>query len=213
MKYLDRSTKNSNLVRPERYKDLDHAVRYDKQTHPASTGRYLSHWMEKRAFRRALDRIKGVSVLDGPCGTGRIHLILAERFSIVAAIDSSTSMLKVHQNNIGSVRLCCGDIFHLPFPDNRFDWTVSYRFFHHLQRHEDRVVLLKSISRVSSQGVVFTAWIDTPLNKRRSSRRRSLPRREIEEVVSEANLDLVNIDYASWPFQPKCVITCRKPVH
>ena len=212
MKNFDHSIQNSNPVHPERYKDLDDAVRYDEHIRSASAGRRLNHWMEMRALKRALARIKGGEVMDGPCGSGRIHQILSFRFSTVISLDSSDSMLYVHQYNTGSRRLCCGDIFHLPFPDNRFDWTVSYRLFHHMQNYEDRVALLRSISRVSRQGVVFTAWIDTPLNKRHGSRRCSVVRNEIASVIAKADLHLTNIDYAAWPFQPKCVITCRRDV-
>jgi ubiquinone/menaquinone biosynthesis C-methylase UbiE len=213
MKNIDQPSQTPNLVRPERYKHIDDAIRYHKQIRPASAQRRLSHWMEMRAFKRAIARIKGRDVLDGPCGTGRIYRILSSRFSTVVSLDSSESMLHVHRHIIGSEGLCCADIFHLPFPDNLFDWTISYRLFHHLQTYKDRVELINSISRVSRQGVIFTAWVDTPLNRREGSRRSSLARSEIEEAISEANLGLAHMDYAFWPFQPKCVITCKKPGH
>jgi hypothetical protein len=101
----------------------------------------------------------------------------------------------------------------LPFQDGRFDWAITYRLFHHMQDHKNRVDLLKSIARVSRKGVLFSAWIDTPLNRRRRSRRRCLSRNEMARVAEEAALSLTKVDYAFWPFQPKCVITCKKQGH
>jgi ubiquinone/menaquinone biosynthesis C-methylase UbiE len=203
--------KDSHMVRPERYQSAGDAVNYDRNIRSAKGSRRLSHWMETYAFKRALARIEGKEVLDGPCGTGRTHKILSTKFSTVVSLDSSESMLHIHEKNTGSKKLCCGDMFRLPFSENRFDWTVSYRLFHHMTSQRNRVALLRSITRVSRQGVIFTAWIDTPLNKRCESRRQSLSRAEMTRVITDANLHLISIDYASWPFQPKCVITCRKP--
>ena len=210
MKQGDKNPNDSDLLRPERYRNIENAVSYDKHIRPLNLGRRLSYWLEMHALRLALNRIKGREVLDGPCGTGRIYKPLNARFPVVVSLDSSHSMLKVHQNVYRPVKLCCGDIFNLPFQDVQFDWAVCYRLFHHMQNHRDRIRLLNSLSRVSRQGVVFTAWVDTPFNKRRGSRRRSLRLNEIKGVIAEAGLILKKSDYASWPFQPKCVLTCTK---
>jgi ubiquinone/menaquinone biosynthesis C-methylase UbiE len=206
----DKTSGDSNLVRPDRYRDYDNALKYDKNIRSSIPGRRFSHWLEMRAFIRSLARIQGVQILDSPCGTGRIHGVLSGKFPTIISLDSSISMLIVHRHNNGSMDVCCGDIFDLSFPDKCFDWTVAYRIFHHFQQNKDLVSLLNSISRVSRQGVVFTAWIDTPLNKRRRSRRCSLPLGAIKEVISAANLYFANINYVFWPFQPKCVITSKK---
>ena len=203
---------DTEFVRPERYKDFSKAISYDKHIHAANAGRRVSHWLEIRALKRALSRIEGEKALDGPCGTGRINEILSVNFKTVVSLDSSEAMLSVHQCNTGSGVLCCGDIFNLPFRDDYFDWTVSYRLFHHMQNRGDRISFLKSIARVARQGIIFTAWINTPISRRRGSRRCALDRKETKSLILEAKLRLVNIDYVSWPFQPKCVITCRKPI-
>ncbi len=201
---------NSDTARPDRYKAPDAASSYDETIRNAGLFRRWSHHKELHALQRALSRISGASVLDGPCGTGRIHEVLAQRFVEVASMDSSESMLRVHQRNSSSGVLCCGNIFNLPFADASFDWVVCYRLFHHIQNHEQRVALLKSVRRVGRQGIVFSAWIDTPVNRRRGSRRRSLTRKDIDVICTEAGLKITHIDFASWPFQPKCVVTCDK---
>lgn len=198
------------LVRPDRYKAIEAAFEYDKHIRARGFIRSLSHKKELKTLRKALARIEGESVLDGPCGTGRIHEILQGTFNQIASMDSSEAMLHVHKHNTSSGMLCAGNIFHLPYRDNEFDWVVSYRLFHHMQKPDQRIDMVKSIARVGRHGVVFTAWIDTPFNKRRGSRRRSLTRKEIKDIVAAAGMDLIRIDYVSWPFQPKCVVTCKK---
>ncbi len=212
MKNFDQQKKVVTDIQPKRYQGLDNAADYDEHIHISGRGRTLSHWLEMCALRRALGRITGKVVLDGPCGTGRIHKTLSDTFSTVVSMDSSESMLYVHKLNTKSSMICSGDLFRLPFPDSCFDWTVMYRLFHHISDHENRVALLKGIGRVSRQGVVFTAWIDTFLNRRRGSRRQSLTRKGIVQAIEASGLILSNIDYTAWPFQPKCVITCRKTV-
>ena len=109
--------------------------------------------------------------------------------------------------------VCCGDVFNLPFPADYFDWSICYRLFHHMQTREDRIALLKEMARVSHQGVLFTAWLDTPLNRRRSSRRRSLTRVQMEATVRDSGLSMKAVYFSLWPFQPKCAVLCAKISH
>lgn len=195
--------------RPKRYRETDRAAHYDRHIHASRIDRRFSHWAELHSLKRALHEANSDQVLDAPCGTGRIHPILADRFAEVVSFDSSAPMLQVHRQNGGS-KFCCGDIFHLPLPDQQFDWTVCFRLFHHFQGPEPRVALLRNLARVSRKGVIFTAWVDTFLNRRRGSHRRSLPRAEIVQLINDAGLKLINTRYAAWPFQPKAVFVCRR---
>ena len=162
------------------------------------------------ALIRILAKLGGERVLDVPCGTGRIHQVLSRRFSEVISLDSSDAMLWVHKSATPAATLCCGDVFHLPFAADCFDWVFCYRLFHHMRTPQDRIALLKEAARVGRRGVVFTAWIDTPLNRRRGSRRRSLTREELGRTVTNSGL-LMKAMYSSlWSFQPKSVVLCEK---
>ena len=161
-------------------------------------------------MRRALAQTQGASALDVPCGTGRIHKLLTERFPHVVSLDSAEAMLAVHRSSVGPGLLCCGDAFRLPFPAECFDWVVCYRLFHHMGSGEERVALLKEVARVGRRGIVFTAWVDTPLNRRRHSRRYSLLRDELASSVTESGLSMRALYFSLWPFQPKCVVLCTK---
>jgi ubiquinone/menaquinone biosynthesis C-methylase UbiE len=195
--------------RPPRYRETDRAAYYDQHLRASRLDRRLSHWAELQSLKRALREVNGDRVLDAPCGTGRIFSALADRFTEVVSFDSSTAMLQIHRQNGGS-QFCCGDIFKLPFPDMQFDWTICFRLFHHFPNRESRVALLHNLARVSREGVIFTAWVDTFLNRRRGSHRRSLPRGDIVELIKDAGLCLTDTRYAAWPFQPKAVFVCRR---
>ena len=195
---------------PERYRALADAEKYDaKITQPKGVPR-LSHWLEAHAVERALNDVSGRSVLDCPCGTGRIDNLLRAKFGRIVGLDSSEAMLTVyrqgHPERIGQQ----GDAFALPFADGDFDWVVCHRLLHHFSRDDDRIRLLKSLARVASIGLVVYGWLDTPFNSRRNSRRQTLARDQLLPLLDAAGLTLERICFAAWPFQPKAELVCRK---
>ncbi|WP_300319738.1 class I SAM-dependent methyltransferase [Accumulibacter sp.] len=196
--------------RPERYRALASAENYNSKITQPSVVRRFSHWLEARAVERALGDVKGDSVLDCPCGTGRLDGQLRARFNTVVGLDSSEAMLAVyrqgHPERIGQQ----GDAFALPFADGQFEWVVCHRLLHHFQLDDDRVRLLKSLARVARMGLVVYAWLDTPLNRRRHSRRQTLAPDHLPSLLAAAGVTLEKVHYAAWPFQPKAELLCRK---
>lgn len=203
------STSNP-LSQPTRYSSIEKANRYDEAINQAKGARKVSHWLETRAVLRALTHVSGGSVLDCPCGTGRIDAVLRDRFRTVVGVDSSESMLTIYRQGnplrVGHL----GDAFALPFKDGEFDWVVSHRLLHHFTEDAQRIALLKSLSRVSKDGVVIYAWLDTPFRTRRNSRRQTLPLSRMLSLLEAAGLQLEAKYFAAWPFQPKAVLVCRK---
>ena len=206
------SNQAAMFERPERYRRIESASKYDHHLSRPDMVRRMSRAAEMAAFKRSIGRVTGQSVLDAPCGTGRLHSILNGKFPEVASLDSSLAMLTVYENKHLQTELFCGDIFNLPFHRGEWDWVVCYRLFHHFKADSDRVHLLKSISRVCRKGVVFSAWLDTPINRRRGSRRSSISRQSLERTIEKSGLELLSLDFAAWPFQPKCVVTCKRPL-
>jgi SAM-dependent methyltransferase len=199
------------LERPKRYQRPESALAYDRQLSRPDIVRRLSLTLEMAAFKRAIARLNGHRVLDAPCGTGRLSVQLARKFPEVVSLDSSVAMLGIFRKKHPQAMLCCGDAFQLPFRDGEWDWVVCYRLFHHFGTDADRVRLLRSVDRVCSRGIVFSAWVDTPLNFRRNSRRSTITRPHLEGIVTRSGLEMRRVDFAAWPFQPKCVVTCAKP--
>lgn len=199
--------------RPERYSSIDAAERYQAKIASKSPLKLIGQKLELAMLKRALSSIEGTSILDCPCGTGRIDLLLREKFTHIVGADSSASMLKVYQDNdsqrVGSEE----DIFNLSYHDHAFDWAISHRLFHHFHTDEERVSMLKSLARVTTQGIVFYAWVNTPFSQRgknTASGRRSLPLANIKENIRAAGLEITSTNYALWPFSPKVMIVCKK---
>jgi SAM-dependent methyltransferase len=200
---------NAINAKPVRYRELNNAQKYDSKIRAGGV-RNISNAFELRAIKRALFKIRGNAVLDAPCGTGRIDSILREHFPVVVGLDSSEAMLSVYHGMDNTRTGLLGDIFHLPFRKNHFDWVVCHRLFHHFDADELRISLLKSIAQVSKHGIIFYAWIKTPLAHRESSRRITLDLEHIKQLIRAADLKLESVHYAFWPFQPKAILVCSK---
>lgn len=195
---------------PERYRRLESAADYERKIAAGSPERRFSHWLEARALARALAHTRGESVLDCPCGTGRIDAALRARFRKVVGLDSSEAMLTLYRSGHPERVGHRGDAFNLPFADGEFDWVVSHRLLHHFRTDDERLALLRSLARVAREGVVVYAWLDVPFGTRRGSRRQTLPRAHVASLVRQAGLELDAVYFAAWPFQPKAELVCRK---
>lgn len=170
--------------------------------------RRLSRWLELSALRRAL-RGAGGSVLDAPCGTGRVDALLRERFAVVTGLDRSADMLGVYLAADPRRRALCADLFDAPLPDRGFDWVVCHRLFHHLQDDAARLALLGSLRRLARDGIALYLWLDGPLNRRRRSWRRSISPAQFRALAARAGLEIVRVHRCAWPFQPKAVAVLR----
>jgi ubiquinone/menaquinone biosynthesis C-methylase UbiE len=186
------------------------AEAYDRLLRAPRGRRRVFRWLEARAVARALAHAHGASVLDCPCGTGRLDPLLRARFGRVVGVDRSPAMLEVYRR--GHPERCAeqADAFALPFADAAFDWVVSHRLFHHLRTDEKRLALLRSLARVAREGIVLYAWLDAPLDPRGRVRHKAISRAHAERLLAEAGLALEAVHYAAWPFQPKAELVARK---
>lgn len=91
--------------------------------------------LEEPVVREALGDVRGLSVLDLGCGTGRHALWLAAAGAVVTAVDFSEGMLAEARRKPGAeaVRFLVHDLHTpLPFEDSRFDRGVSGLVLEHL---------------------------------------------------------------------------------
>jgi SAM-dependent methyltransferase len=94
-------------------------------------------WVETVARMTELGDLRGRTVLDVGCGTGRLALALARRHgAIVTGVDPSREMLAVAHDKDPSVEWVLGSAEALPFPDRTFERAVSSLVIHHLHRDE-----------------------------------------------------------------------------
>jgi ubiquinone/menaquinone biosynthesis C-methylase UbiE len=105
------------------------AVVYDHDANPLQA-------LEEPVVRAAVGDVRGVTVLDLGCGTGRHSLWLAAGGASVTAVDFSEGMLTEARKKPGAeaVRFVVHDLHTpLPFADGTFDLVVSGLVLEHLR--------------------------------------------------------------------------------
>lgn len=127
---------------------------YRKKLH-----RKLSDRRERALLRRFFERIGHVdSILDVPCGHGRLADFLADRCDHLIEADWSHTMVELNQRDHG-VRgrsYCRASALEIPLPDHSVDVIVSFRLSHHLESLELRESHLRELFRVARKAVIVT---------------------------------------------------------
>jgi len=130
-----------------------YATRWD-----SSTGRARDE-RKQRALTRAFEHLQSAgspaarSVLDAPCGTGRMSAFLAARFRYVG-IDLASAMLReARTRNVGAA-FAIGDLTRLPLVDRCVDVAVCIRLLHLVRERDLRVAFLRELARVARVGIV-----------------------------------------------------------
>ena len=89
--------------------------------------------LEQRALREWTLSVRGRSVLDLACGTGRITQVLARTLpdAKVVGVDVAESMLRVARHRVPDAEFVQGDVrgLHGLFPNSPFDLVTAFRFF------------------------------------------------------------------------------------
>lgn len=164
----------------------EHARKYFYK-HSKGFWRRLSTWREVAMARQALVMAGNPnSVFDLPCGTGRFWGMLAEdpaRKIIVG--DNSQNMIDVgmelRPKNVTrqiEQHIQCS-AFSVPVEDNFVECVFSIRLMHHIEKSEDRVLMLKEFARISSDSIIISLWVDG--NFRAYKHKRNEARKLIEK--------------------------------
>jgi SAM-dependent methyltransferase len=125
------------------------------------------HEREMAALSKALDYIpNGSSVLDFPCGTGRLYpKLFAKGFDIIA-VDSSWHMASIARANRADQStsqesqegFAVSDILKTAFADSAFDAVVCNRLFHHFFEPEIRRTAFYELHRIARKSVVVSYY-------------------------------------------------------
>lgn len=148
----------------ERFDQEPVAREYGKRKN-APTARNLREW---QCIEQALHDLRtGASVLDLPCGTGRLERPLQEKGYRVTGADWSGHMLKVAEQAYlqetgqgrlpEEVRFTRQDVMGTDFDDGAFDAVISNRLFHHYPSAGLRRDALRELARVS-RGIVVISY-------------------------------------------------------
>lgn len=144
---------------------------------------------EKRALERALDAIpRGASVLDLPCGTGRLTGILLDRGYRVTGADSSPAMVARAQGlwstTAPQVRFEVRDALNTTYADGAFDGVVCNRLFHHFLEPGVRRAALAELKRVTKGAIVVSFFNLNSLGAWSRKIRYALQGREIKDRIA-----------------------------
>jgi SAM-dependent methyltransferase len=169
-----------------------YATKYDRELH-----KRISSYFERRAIRRALaiTGVREATVLDVPCGAGRLTPLLLPVSSLLVSCDYSPAMLQVFRR---AHREPCfvGSAFDLPFADRAFDVVFSARLSHHIASDERRADYLREVMRISAGWVIATIFDRDSLKNRlrefsrRFSGKRSkhtFARGDLEKIAGSAS--------------------------
>lgn len=106
-----------------------------------------------------LGDLRGRRVLDVGCGTGRLAIVLSERFGArVWGIDPSAEMLEVARSKEPAIGWKLARAEALPFRDGWFERAVTSLVVHHL----DRPAAFREIRRVLADGGRFVLSTPNP---------------------------------------------------
>ncbi|HNQ56543.1 MAG: class I SAM-dependent methyltransferase [Burkholderiales bacterium] len=218
----------------EKY-DPEHARKY---FHKHNTGfwRRLSTWREVGMARKALAMAgRPRSVLDLPCGTGRFWAMLAEEPNRrIYVADNSQNMidagLELRPREVVAriEKSFCLSAFDTGLPDDFVECVFSIRLMHHIEKSEDRILMLKEFARISSGTVIVSLWVDgnfrawrNEVNDARKARIRGadrprdrfvFKRADIERDFAAAGLDMIgHVDFIkSWDKWRAYVLRVKK---
>lgn len=146
----------SHSIRPvflERYHDPGKARDYDHDRFGGEPNKQQRDRNTIRAILTTLKRLDGVSsVLDLPCGTGRLSKLLIDKSYDYTGVDQAEAMLDVAREKCvdePKARFVAADARDLQFDDDSFDCVVCVRFLNLIESFDERVPMLREMRRVS----------------------------------------------------------------
>ena len=167
------------------YQNKDIVSKYDKERFKSLKGS-LMHKMELGLICKALKFAKVIppaTILDIPCGTGRLSIHLAQKGFKISAMDISQEMISYSKEKIRAINLVneviieVGNAESLPYSDNCFDVCISLRLFGHMPPKVRKKILLE-LKRVTKKYLILTYYYKNCLQS--FFRRRKRDKRQIE---------------------------------
>ena len=147
-----------------RFKDEEYASAYNKELTVSSSngapfrkrliGSVVAYF-EKRAVSRLLDRTEGNSIIDIPCGSGKLNPILKFTNCSIISADASPQMIKfAKEDRSEDFEFMLSDIRFIPLKSESVDILISNRFLHRIPA-ETHEVVLKELFRISRRYVIL----------------------------------------------------------
>ena len=135
------------------YGEREVAADYDQRW--SGAGGRARDLRKQRAILRALGELRGVeSVLDVPCGTGRMTAFARGRGLRYVGADLAFAMLEQARGKHGDARFVAASLAQLPFADASFDVVLCIRLMHLVRDGELRSAFLREARRVARKAVI-----------------------------------------------------------
>ena len=101
-----------------------------------------------------------ISVLDIPCGCGRISIHLAKKGFQCTGSEISDAMISIAKKEIAKENLFCDvdkiDIEKMEYDNESFDAIICFRLFHHFPTSEIRKRVIDELCRVAKKYVLIS---------------------------------------------------------
>lgn len=153
--------------------------------------RTRKHYAELKLVRSVFKYVAaGSSVLDAPCGTGRMTLLLQSLGYHCTGADLGDGVLAIAREdaqaaNTGAT-IVKQDIMHMDFEDRHFDAVLCFRLIHHFPDADMRENLVRELCRVSDQYVAISYMSHASWNATRLKLRAMLGGRRAKKYPASA---------------------------
>lgn len=130
------------------------------------------HQQEMSMVSAAMDKLENtMTVLDAPCGVGRVSIWLASKGYHVTGVDLGNAALilarQLARDAGVEATFESQDLFKLPYQDRRYDATLCFRLLHHFESPAVREQLIAEICRVSDQYLLISRITPTSVTSLR----------------------------------------------
>ncbi|MFT4815959.1 MAG: 2-polyprenyl-3-methyl-5-hydroxy-6-metoxy-1,4-benzoquinol methylase [Pseudohongiellaceae bacterium] len=150
------------------------------------------------------------TVLDAPCGVGRLSLWLAQKGFEVSAVDLGESAVQLTNELLRDQNFKetaeSQDVFNMRFEDGAFDVSVCFRLLHHFKDVSDQQKLVAELCRVSSKYVVISYFSTYSV----TSLRRRLRRTMTGEPIKQNPMSLAQLEGLFEPQQFELLGTVKR---
>lgn len=155
------------------------------------------HQQEMMMVSAAMAKVENtMTVLDAPCGVGRVSIWLAAKGYHVTGVDLGSAALVLARQlarDAGvEAEFESQDLFKLPYEDRKYDATLCFRLLHHFEDAAVREQLIRELCRVSDRYLLISRITPASFTSLRRVVRLRLTGKPIKQYpVSAKALDAV----------------------
>lgn len=125
------------------------------------------------------------SVLDAPCGVGRISVWLAQQGYEVTGVDLGSAAINLARESISQHDLDAHiekqNVMSMNFPDKQFDCCICFRLLHHFDQPEQKKLLIGELCRVTRKFIVISYFSSVSVTTLKRQLRRLLTGKPLKQ--------------------------------